>query len=78
MQARASAVSFLLWAPLTTDVKRSDLAQPTAPQPQAFAGAAKGFIRDYLGDVQVDNIRSSRRRPTGASPTSERSANAGG
>ena len=29
----------------------SDLAQPTAPQPQAFAGAAKGFIRDYLGDV---------------------------
>jgi hypothetical protein len=47
----ALTVSFLLWAPLTTDVKTSDLAEPTAPQPQAFAGAAKGFIRDYLGDV---------------------------
>ena len=44
-------VSFLLWAPLTKAIEDNALAEPTAPAPQEFAKAVKGFIRDYLGDV---------------------------
>ena len=73
-------VSFLLWAPLTKDVKNSALAESKAPTPQEFAEATKGFIRDYLGDVVLyggtfrDNVmrpslQAALCRVTGAKPS---------
>lgn len=73
-------VSFLLWAPLTKDVKKNALAESKAPTPQAFAEATKGFIRDYLGDVVLyggtyrDNVmrpslQAALCRVTGAKPS---------
>ncbi|MBV8795000.1 MAG: hypothetical protein JO136_08680 [Hyphomicrobiales bacterium] len=47
----ALAVSFLLWAPLTRDIKKNFLEETDAPPPQKFADIAKGFIDGYLGDV---------------------------
>jgi hypothetical protein len=73
-------VSFLLWAPLTKDVKKNALAESKAPAPQEFAEATKGFIRDYLGDVVLyggtfrDNVmrpslQAALCRVTGAKPS---------
>ena len=45
-------MNYLLWAPLTEGVK-CDLAEDDdgAPQKQAFAGFARDFIDNKLGDV---------------------------
>ena len=45
-------VSYLLWAPLTAEVKcRLETEDDSAPQKQAFAAVAKDFIDDKLADA---------------------------
>ena len=47
----ALKVSFLLWSPLTAEIKSKRLNELGAPPRQAFAQAAKDFINDKFGDV---------------------------
>jgi hypothetical protein len=48
----ALTISFLLWAPLTKDIKNEVVLEENgAPPKQEFADVAKGFIEGYLGDV---------------------------
>lgn len=66
-------VSYLLWPPLTAEVKcRLETEDDSAPQKQAFAAVAKDFIDDKLADALL--YAGSYRKESSVPPSRARSA----
>jgi hypothetical protein len=66
-KAPALSISYLLWSPITCQIKSaSRLREKGHPPWQDFTGAAKDFIDDKFGDVvlYIGNYRAAVMRPT--------------